>query len=297
MSRTTWAKLAALYGGLLWGTFWVPVRELDGAGVEGLWAVALIYFLASLFALPIMLLRWQQTLRNGWRQHMAGCFLGLGMALYATAFLYTEVATAVLLYYLAPVWGFLLARVVLGDPITPVRWISMGLALVGASVILGGESWPPLPNNIGDWLALSSGVVFVIGSLMMLCWPKIAPLDYALSFLTWGGCAMLIAALVVEPQLPAQAAVTSALPWLLAFVLLGLIPGGSAAIYGATILNPGLVSIIFMSEIGVSIFLAAILTDEPFGLREIAGIFLIALAGVIEGLLDLWRRRRRAMLC
>lgn len=294
MSRTTWAKLAALYGGLLWGTFWIPVRELDAAGVAGLWAVALLYFLASLIAFPIMAYRWRQTLRNGWRQQLAGFFLGVALALYATAFLYTEVATAVLLYYLAPVWGFLLARLVLGDPITPVRWISMVLALVGAAVILGGDGWPPLPDNIGDWLALVSGLLFVIGSLMMLSWPKIAPLDYALSFLIWGGSVMLIAALVLEPQLPDSGAIAAALPWLLAFVIVGLMPGGAAAIYGATILNPGLVSIIFMSEIGVSIFLAAILTDEPFGLREVAGIILIALAGVIEGLLDLLRKRRHA---
>ncbi len=295
MSRNTWAKLASLYGGLLWGTFWIPVRELDAAGIEDLWAVALLYFLASLVAAPIMLLRWRRTLQNGWRQQLAGFFLGTAMAIYATAFLYTEVATAVLLYYLAPVWGFLLARLVLKDPITPVRWGSMVLALGGAAIILGGEGWPPLPSNLGDWLALASGLLFVIGSLMMLSWPRVAPQDYALSFFFWSGTATLIAALVVEPALPTQADVAAVLPWLVPLVLLGIIPGGAAAIYGATILNPGVVSIIYMSEIGVSILLAALLTDEPFGLREVAGIVLIAIAGAMEGLLDLARRRRAGL--
>ncbi len=294
MSRTTWAKLASLYGGLLWGTFWVPVRELDAAGITGLWAVALLYAVASVGAVPFLLWRWRRTLANGWRQQLAGFCLGTAMAIYAAAFLYTQVATAVLLYYLAPVWGFVLARLVLRDPITPVRWASMVLALSGAAIILGGEGWPPLPGNVGDWLALASGLLFVIGSLMMLSWPKVAPVDYALSFFFWSGTAMLIAALVLEPAAPAQAQVADVIPWIAVFVFLGLMPGAAAAIYGATVLNPGLVSIIYMSEIGVSILLAALLTDEPFGLREVAGILLIAVAAVIEGLLDLWRARRLA---
>lgn len=294
MSRTTWAKLASLYGGLLWGTFWVPVRELDAAGITGLWAVALLYAVASVGALPVLLWRWRRILANGWRQQLAGFCLGTAMAIYAAAFLYTQVATAVLLYYLAPVWGFVLARLVLRDPITPVRWASMVLALSGAAIILGGEGWPPLPGNVGDWLALASGLLFVIGSLMMLSWPKVAPLDYSLSFFFWSGTAMVIAALVLEPVAPGQAQVAAALPWIAVFVFLGLMPGAAAAIYGATVLNPGLVSIIYMSEIGVSILLAALLTEEPFGLREIAGILLIAVAAVIEGVLDLWRARRLA---
>ncbi len=292
MTRVAWAKAASFYGGLLWGTFWIPVRELDKAGIEGFWSVVFLYFLATLVAVPVMAWRWRRTRANFWRQQLAGLFLGTAAAIYAAAFLYTEVATAVLLYYLAPVWGFLLARLVLKDPITPLRWISMILALSGAAVILGDEGWPPLPANLGDWFALAAGLLFVTGSLMMLSWPKIAPLDYSLSFFLWSGGSMLLAALILEPSLPPQEDLVAVLPWLLPFVLLGLMPGSFAAIYGATILNPGVVSIIYMSEIGVSIFLAAILTNEPFGLREISGIALIALAAVAEGLFDLYRRAR-----
>ncbi len=290
MTRVTTAKLAALYGGLLWGTVWIPVRELSSAGIHGFWPAVLPYFLAALAVLPLLLWRWRRTLANGWRQQLAGLFLGTAAAIYAAAFLFTEVATAVLLYYLSPVWGFILARIVLGDPITPVRWLAMTLALLGAAVILGDEGWPPLPANLGDWLALASGLLFVIGSLMMLSWQKIAPLDYAASFLFWGGVTMATIALVVEPTLPSQADVVDVLPWLVPFVLLGLVPGSFAVIYGATILNPGVVSIIYMSEIGVSVLLAALLTDEPFGLRQIGGILLIALAAMVEALGD-WLRR------
>ncbi|MBC6405455.1 MAG: DMT family transporter [Rhodospirillales bacterium] len=298
MSRQAWAKTATLYGGLLWGTFWVPVRELDKAGIGGLWPVTLLYTMTWVVILPAMLWRWRYIQKGFWKQQVAGFFLGVAAAIYATAFLYTEVATAVLLYYLSPVWGFILARVVLGDPITPVRWFAMVLAIGGAAVILGDGDWPPVPGNIGDWLALSASVLFVTGSLMMLAWKEHSALDYGLAFFLWSGLTMLAATLildggVLDRGLPPLDSLLAEMNWLLPFVLLGMIPGCLAAIYGATVLNPGVVSIIFMSEIGVAVFLAAMLTDEPFGLRQIVGIVLIALAGVIESLLD-WRRRRVA---
>lgn len=293
MTRTATAKLACLVGGLVWGTLWVPVRALDQAGIGGLWSVALLYGLAGLAALPLMGLRWRHTRRNGWRQQLAGLTLGTAAAIYGLAYLYTEVAKVVLLYYLSPVWGFLLARLLLADPVTPVRWLSMLLALGGAAVILGGDAWPPLPANLGDWLALTAGLLFVLGSLMMLSWVRIAPLDYTLSFLVWSGAGMTLLGLLIEPQTPGAAALWSVLPWLLPASVLVLAPGSYAILFGAAVLNPGVVGILYMTEIGVSILLAALLTDEPFGPREIAGILLIALAGAAEGLLQVARQRLR----
>jgi len=291
MTRSGWAKIACLVGGIVWGTLWIPIRALDTAGIPGFWSVAALYGTAAILCLPFLLWR-PQTRRNGWRQQAAGLTLGTAAAIYGVAFLYTDVAKVVLLYYLSPVWGFLLARLVLGDPVTPVRWLSMALALGGAAIILGDEGWPPLPASGGDWLALAAGVLFVVGSLMMLSWTRIHPLDYTLSFLVWGGLGMLALAWVVEPQSPPGAALGSALPWLLPVVVLILIPGSYAILFGAAVLNPGVVSILYMSEIGVSILLAAILTDEPFGPRQIAGILLIAVAGAAEGLIELAQRRR-----
>ncbi len=293
MTRSGWAKLACLYGGFIWGTFWIPVRELAASGISDFWAVTVLYGLVAIAALPLAAWRWRRLLANGWRQQVAGIFLGSAMAIYGAAFLFTEVATAVLLYYLSPVWGFLLARLVLGDPITPIRWLSMCLALGGAAVILGGGNWPPVPNNLGDWLSLSAGVLFVIGSLMMLSWTKIAPFDYMISFLIWSGVITVGITFLIDSEPPTAEAVQSVMFWLIPFVLLVLMPGSYAILFGAAVLNPGVVGILYMSEIGVSVFLASILTDEPFGWRQIVGIVLIALAGSAEGLLEILRRRRQ----
>ncbi|MEO1192480.1 MAG: DMT family transporter [Pseudomonadota bacterium] len=293
------AKWAGVFGGLVWGTFWVPVRLLDEAGVTGLWAVALLYGLGALCSLPLLAWRWRRVLAGGWRLQLTGVILGLAIALYGAAFLYTDVASAVLLFYLSPVWGFLLGRIVLRDPVTPVRWLAMVLALGGAAIVLGGSSWPPLPSNPGDWLALASGLLYVIGSLMMLTWRSVPASDYTLSFLVWAGVAMLLLAPLLEGSQLNLEAVVAEFPWLLAFVLLVLLPGCYAAVFGASVLNPGVVGILYMTEIGVSLLLAALITDEVFGWREGIGIGLIALAGALEGLIGLWRlakERRRVTL-
>ncbi len=56
-------------------------------------------------------------------------------------------------------------------------------------------------------------------------------------------------------------------------------------------LSPGIVGILFMTEISVGSVTAALWAGEPFGGREIAGILLISSAGVAESLpaLFAWR--------
>jgi drug/metabolite transporter (DMT)-like permease len=53
-------------------------------------------------------------------------------------------------------------------------------------------------------------------------------------------------------------------------------------IWGAARLDPGRVSILLMLEVGVASLSAGLLTDEPFGWREVAGGLLILGAGVLE---------------
>ncbi len=294
--REVGARAGALLGGAVWGAFWVPVRWLEAAGFPGLWPVAALYGVAALALLPLVAWRLSALVAGGWRFHLAGMVLGGSMATYAAAFLHTEVVPAVLLYYLSPVWGFLLARLLQGDRMTPPRWAALGLALCGAAVALGPESWPPMPRNAGDWMALASGFGWVVGSMMMLSRPVAASVDYGIGFFVWGAVGVTLAASLSGPA-PAPALWGEALPWLVPVAALLIVPGCLAAVHGAAHLNPGLVGILFMSEIGVSLVLAALLTDEPIGWAQGIGVLFIALAGASEGLwaaAERARARRRA---
>ncbi len=108
---------------------------------------------------------------------------------------------------------------------------------------------------------------------------------------------MLIALLQLSGALPTPDAATVAgvLPWLVPTLVAVVMTGSFAAMWGASRLSPGIVGILFMTEISVGTATAAIWAGEPFGTREIAGVVLISAAGLVESLADYvkWRGEQR----
>ena len=66
------------------------------------------------------------------------------------------------------------------------------------------------------------------------------------------------------------------------FAMVVIVPAAIATVYAPTKLNPGIVGILFMAEISVGTITAAIWADEPFGTRQLLGIGLITVAGILE---------------
>lgn len=219
---------------------------------------------------------------------------GLAFVLYANSLMYTEVIRAIVLFYMMPIWGFLLARLVAGEVIMPVRWLSMTLGFGGLLIILGVDVGLPLPRNIGDWMALGSGLFWAVASLMMLTDNEDA-INYGLAFFLWGTVGALLMAFVVSihglAPTPNWSMAMRIFSWLIPLAILVIIPAGFATVYGPTQLNPGVAGLLFMTEISVATVTAALFASEPFGIREILGIILISLAGLAEPLLDLIHSR------
>ena len=69
--------------------------------------------------------------------------------------------------------------------------------------------------------------------------------------------------------------------WILTVALV-MLPICYLTIWPAAVLSPGRVGMLLMAEVLVGVASAAILTDEPFGLREMTGAALIISAGVVE---------------
>lgn len=61
-----------------------------------------------------------------------------------------------------------------------------------------------------------------------------------------------------------------------------VIPAGSAVFSGTTQLNPGMVGIPRMVEIGVGTIVASIMSDEAFGRRELIGVLMIVSVALID---------------
>ncbi len=291
----TRAKLACALAGVVWGLFWIPLRALGDAGITGAWATAMLFFWPFVLVLPLAAWRWRRTLRGGFGLQVTGLIIATSLVLYANALVYTEVIRALLLFYLTPVWSTLLARIFLKEPITGVRWVAIALGLTGILVIFGVDTGIPWPRNPGDWMGLAAGIVWAVAAVRMRGDSE----NHAVEFTTvqFGWATLLALGIAFLPisgagPVPEMERVAGVLPWLLPVVLLVVIPGTFAALWGAALLSPGIVGILFMTEISVGAVTAALWAGEPFGAREIIGILLISSAGLAESLPALFARRR-----
>ena len=286
-SRGRNAKIAVALGAAIWGLYWIPLRALDEAGITGAWATFLYYLGPLILWLPIALARARRLATGRAGLWLTGFPIALSMVLYANALIFTEVVRAVLLFYLTPIWSTVLAHYVLGDPITRLRWISIGLGFAGLFVILGVDQGIPLPGNLGDWLALVAGLAWAAAAVRLRQDRANEAEEITFGYLLLGTLIALIACAFPDGRtgpLPALETVFQVLPWLVPVLLIIVIPSSFLIVWGARLLNPGLVGVLFMTEISVGAGSAALLADEPFGLREILGVLLISSAGLLESI-------------
>lgn len=281
------AKLACAYAGIVWGLFWIPLRAMDEAGITGAWSTAMFYIVPVVILMPMLLWRWRQLIAGGVNLHITGMISGFSLVLYANALIHTEVVHAMLLYYLTPIWSTLLARVWLKESITGIRIVAIVLGISGILVIFGIDTGLPWPKNIGDWMGLASGMLWAVAAVRLRDDKKNKAPEHTLVYFFWGAVAAVALALI--PYAGAQAApsmdvVSGNLYWLVPVIMVIVIPSGFAVFWGTPLLSPGLVGLLFMTEISVGAATAALWAGEPFGVREVIGIVLITAAGLVESI-------------
>jgi drug/metabolite transporter (DMT)-like permease len=270
---------------MFWGVFWIPVRRLNEGGIDGAWVMVALYAVAIVVLAPLAPLCWRGVRAAGWGWVLTGLFTGGSFLLYGNAFLHTDVVHALFLFYLAPIWSALLGRLVLGDAITRLRLLAIALGLGGLVVMLGVESGWPLPRNVGDWLALGAGFVWSCAAVRLRQTGEVGTLEQTLGFYV---CGLVIGALFfflpfgshdVFPALGTIGAWTWAVLVVTALIAVG---GNLSLVWGARQLSPARATILLMMELIVGAVAASLITDEPFGLREILGGGLIIAAAATD---------------
>ncbi len=287
------AKIAVALGGALWGLYWLPLRGLDAVGITGAWATLAIYVGSLVLWLPISLGRIKQLIAGGRGLFFTTLIAGISLVLYANSLIFTEVVRAILLFYLTPVWSTLFAWLLLGEAITRLRWISIALGFAGLVVILGIDQGFPLPRNLGDWLALGSGVGWALTAVRLRVDKTNAAEELTTSYLILGS--LFAFAMVFIPDghtgpAPSPQLAQEVIAWFIPVIILIILPSVFLVLWGSRLLNPGLVGILFMTEISIGAGSAALLAGEPFGFREILGVVLISSAGLLE---SLWPDKRK----
>jgi drug/metabolite transporter (DMT)-like permease len=218
---------------------------------------------------------------------------GGALLLYSTSIVYTDVVRAMLLFYLTPIWATILARIFLNDAITPSRILAMAMAILGMLTIFGLGARFPIPQNIGDWLGIASGVLWAIATVRLRMSESHSAIELTAGFFQWSLIFSASAAFLLAPAyIPKVEQALPALPLLLIFMALLVLPGTYASLWGPKYLSPGIVGLLFMTEIVVGAISVALLAGEPFGIRELTGVLLIAGASMLEPLLALRRPRR-----
>lgn len=151
----------------IWGVIWYPYRLLEQAQVSGGVATFATYAVALGCALPFF---YRQMLahRYRWRGLLAVALAsGWTNLAYVLAVLQGEIMRVMLLFYLAPLWTIVFARLILGERPHLMGYLVIGLSLAGAVTMLHtGDGRLPLPDNAAEWLALSAGVGFALANVL-----------------------------------------------------------------------------------------------------------------------------------
>jgi len=277
-----------------WGLFWLPLREFEAAGLSPGWASAVQFVMPVVALSPVALLFAIQGKPVGLSRWQTAIFTGGAWALYADSLLLTEVARALILFYVTPVWSTMLEMWLMKRRLTTARVLAIVLGLAGLYVILGGDGSFPLPRNAGDWMALLSGMSWAFGSTRIRMAPDATLFENTFSFFASGAVVTVaLAFLPIEAMgaPPTRAEIMTFLPWILLVTFGFLIPAMLMQLYGTKLVDPARVGILFQIEAVVGIGSAAALTSEPFGWQEAIGSILVIAAAFTE-VMGPWLRRR-----
>lgn len=282
------ASLSVVAVGTLWGLYWLPLRQLDAVATAGPWATLAVTIVATLALAPVAWAR-REALRQADRWGLASVLLGgASFVLYSNGLLYGQVAVVILLFYLTPIWSTLIARFWLGWPIRWWRYGALALGLGGIALVLRGSGADvPLPQRLGDWLGLASGLAWSIASTGMHLHSRTAPAETNFVFCLGGVAAAFVLALVIGwgewPAIEPSAYAATA-GWVLLIGVVWWALALAAFMYAAQMLEPARVGILLMSEVIVGAISAALLTAEPFGPLMAAGTVLVIAAALLEAL-------------
>jgi drug/metabolite transporter (DMT)-like permease len=192
-----------------------------------------------------------------------------------------DVVREMLLFYLAPAWTVLGARLLLGERVGPQRAVSLALALGGAWLLIRAGGAVHLDSlSLADWLALSSGLAFAGNNLTARRFGAVPVTTKVLASML--GCALLsgLSLVVLHQGLPQMSGAAAA--GVLGFTLLWTFAGTWTTSYGVTHLPAGRAALLILSQLVVALVSASLASARLPSPLEIAGGILILAAAIVD---------------
>lgn len=278
---------------IMWGTWWWPMRLLDAQGLTVGWASLLIYVMATVTLAPVAWARRGDLRAGGLLLVAVGACLGALLVLWNVAVVIGDIVRVTLLFYLAPIWATLLARIVLKEPVGVLRGLAILAGLSGAAVVLGfpGETGLPLPRSAGDWIGLACGVTFALMLTLARLGGHRTPdggteglggFEQSFAGFVFAVLGSLAFVALSPDIVPASADVVAGAPLAIGIALVWLLPQTVLVLWGAARFDPGRTSILMLLEVVAAALSSAILAGDVLGWRDLTGCALILVAGVLE---------------
>ncbi len=281
---TTLPSLAVAFSGAIWGLYWIPVRYLELGGIPPYWTTLFSFGIVGVVSSCIFARQWVKFRRLPWPALGIGLITGLSVVFYVTALVYTEVVKTLLLFYLLPVWSTILGKFMLKEVITWQRIAALILGIAGLLVILDYSAGYPKPSNVGDWLAIGSGLLWAWASILIRRTTSVSAWEQVGGFYIGGALTSLLAVIVpigVFSDSPTPDNLIESAGWLLIFIGVYL-PSMFLIFWGTQRLSPARAGILLMTEIIFGVISAAFMSGEYFGWLRFVGVLLIVGSAVVE---------------
>ncbi|MBL8520339.1 MAG: DMT family transporter [Betaproteobacteria bacterium] len=284
-SRNSIAISCLLVGAVTWGVIWYPFRLLEQAGLSSSLSTLAAYVVAVI-AGALVAPRALREITGQWRDMLQiALFAGLSNVGFLVAATGTEVVRVVLLFYLAPVWTVPLAWMVLKERLSARGYAVIAMAMAGALIMLWRpELGAPLPRNGFEWLALAAGVFFAATNVLVRRAQAASAEAKALAACIGVLLVAAPAALVVQPDVGAWAALVVSNGVLIAIIGGVLLAMTIAMQYGLSLVPANRAAVILLTELIVAAMAAYVLAGEKLRLTDALGGALIVAGGWVSAL-------------
>ncbi len=285
LKRVAHPEIIVAMAAAIWGLFWIPLRVFERQGLDPAWVILSQFIVPLAVMVPFAILRLRRKQLTGIEQYGTGLLVGGGVVMYCESLLLTDVVRALILFYTMPAWGTLVEVSLMGRQFTLWRGLALVLSLSGLLTILSLGDSLSLSMNIGDMLALLSGIVFTFGAMRVRQALETSVLEQVFAFFFFGSIVALgfsLLPLAALGQPPAFEKLITLTPWIVLMAVGIFIPAMWGLYWGSRYVDPGRLGILLQLEAVVGISSAALFAGEPFGLWEAIGAVLVISAGLIE---------------
>ena len=280
-------NLTVIFACLFWGTYWIPLRYIDNENSSSVWPITLSFALLSLFLIKSLKKSFKQIYSNKNYFFLLGCFFAaLGIALYSESLLRGEIAKVVVLFYLAPVWGTIFAKIFLKQNLRLNRIISIILGLIGLEIMIGFEKGIFFPASIVEFIAIFAGLSWALAMTFFHLGESTSSSEK--TSLTGLLISIIFLLLCFIPagrtfEFPLNLTEFNMVYiWIILFAIIWLLPSIVLTYFSVEVLDPGRINILLAFEVVIGFLSAALLTNEIIGLRELLGALFVIMACCID---------------